>query len=233
VKFLILAPARSGSTLLRHQLNRHPQVCCHGEIYGIHRVLGHSMHASRPLDKERALALRRRDPVRFLDEHVFDSARPVVGFKLLYAQCLQLDFAPVLEHLISMPALRVIVLWRRNLLARHVSEVRLRFGNPGRSEAQTAELIEKSLRPGVVERSCRTNLAARACVHKLFDRQHGLQLDYEDFVAENTRECGRLSHFLGIDPATWPELPAKADAADAALQQLESVPSLRMYRDHA
>ena len=119
-KFVIIGPARSGSTLLRTMLNQHPEVCCHGEMYGIKRVLGQSKHALNPLDPEIALKLRQSDPVKFLHEQVFTSQCPTVGFKLLYGQMMQMDFSPVLQQLIEMPDLRVVFIWRRDLIARYV-----------------------------------------------------------------------------------------------------------------
>lgn len=105
MKFIVVSPARSGSKLLREMLDNHPDICCHGEVYGVHRVLGHSAHGRRQLDGEIALKLRRRDPVSFLEEHVFTSGRKVVGFKLLYSQMLNLEVAPVLQRLIEMRAM--------------------------------------------------------------------------------------------------------------------------------
>jgi len=34
-RFIILCAARTGSTMLRHLLNSHPDACCHGEVMGI------------------------------------------------------------------------------------------------------------------------------------------------------------------------------------------------------
>jgi hypothetical protein len=235
VKFVIIAPARSGSTLLREMLNRHPAICCHGEVYGVHRVLGHSMHAIQALEPEQALKLRRRDPVAFLDEHVFSSQRPVVGFKLLYGQLLNLDFAPVLHRLIDEPDLHVIHLWRRNLVARHVSEARLRMKVAARKPGGApAEFLEHALRPALVERSCRVNIAARACARRLFDRHPSLQIDYEDYIGAQDSQSTRLCDFLGVDRAGWSPLPAKAaEAEDADIERLLGMPALQVWRDQA
>lgn len=232
-KFVIISPARSGSTLLRQILNRHTDICCHGEVFGIHRVLGHSVHASQSLDSERALAVRRRDPVKFLDDYVFSSQRPVVGFKLLYPQLFHFEFVPVLERLLALPELRVVMLWRRNLIARHVSEVRLRFGNKERPHELPVEKLEVALRPAAVERSCRANLAARACALKLFDGHATIHLDYEKLIADYAMQSQELCRFLGVDGERCPALPAKADEPpDPIIVDLERMAALDMYRDH-
>lgn len=233
MKFVIIAPARSGSTLLRQVLNRHAQVCCHGEVFGLHRVLGHSVHAAHRLDMDEALALRRRDPLGFLDDHVFSSPRPVVGFKLLYPQLLHFEFAPVLQRLISMPELRVVMLWRRNLIARHVSEARLRLSGGPRSDEERSERLRAALRPGAVERSCRANLAARTCALKLFDGHPTACIDYESLIGDYAAQRSLLGSFLGIDDGGWPPLPGKAsETADPALLELERLAALQAYRDH-
>jgi len=229
--FLIIAPARSGSTLLREMLNRHPEVCCHGEVYGIHRVLGYSANAAHALDPEVALTQRRRDPARFLTDHVLASARPAVGFKLLYNQMLHLEFMPALQRLIEMPTLRVVHLWRRDLLARHVSEARLRLKSVQRKAGPDAGVtLEQLLRPAMVVRSCSINVAARACAKQLFARQPALALDYEDFIDDHAVQSARLCAFLGIDNAGWPALPNKGvDASDPEIERLKQLPALRAY----
>jgi LPS sulfotransferase NodH len=234
-RFLIIAPARSGSTLLREMLNRHPEVCCHGEVFGVHRVLGHSTHAMRALDPELALKLRRRDPVAFLEAQVFASKRPVTGFKLLYSQMLQMEFAPVLQRLIEMPDLRVVHLWRRDLIARHVSEARLRLKAAQRQAAPgTGATLEHALRPALVERACRINLAGRACAVQLFARQPAMALDYEHFIEDQAAQSTRLCSFLGVDPQRWPPLPDKGgEPSDPEIDRLKRLPALQAYQDHA
>lgn len=234
-RLLIVAPARSGSTLLRLMLNQHPEVCCHGEVFGLHRVLGHSAHALHPLEPELALKLRRRDPVKFLDDQVFATRKPVAGFKLLYSQMLQLEIAPVLQRLIEMPDLRVVHLWRRDLVARHVSEARLRLKAVQRlASPSPGATLEHALRPAVVERACRTNLAGRACAAQLFARQPALALDYEDFIGDHLAQSQRLCTFLGIDPGSWPALPDKdGEPNDPEVAKLKCLPALQPYVDHA
>lgn len=233
MNFVIIAPARSGSTLLRQMLNQHAEICCHGEVFGLHRVLGHSVHALHALDKDQALGLRRRDPLKFLHEHVLSSARPVAGFKLLYPQLFHFEFVPVLERLISMPELRVVMLWRRHLIARHVSEVRLRMSADQRQQEQVTERMEAALRPGAVERSCSANLAARACALKLFDRHETLRVEYESLIGDYAAQCAALSSFLGVGAAGWPELPVRAGGPpDPAVARLEKMVPLQAYRDH-
>ena len=235
MKFVIIAPARSGSTLLREMLNRHREICCHGEVYGKHRVNGLSMHARVPLGPDEALKLRRRNPVRFLEEHIFDSGRPAMGFKLLYGQMLDFDFASVLQRLFEMRDLHVIHLWRRRLIARHVSEARLRLKAASRQPGPAPEgFLSHALRPAVVERSCQLNLSARTCANKLFDLQPTLHLAYEDFIADHAEQSRRLCEFLGVDRAGWPSLPEKkGESGDAEVDRLESIPALRPYIDCA
>lgn len=232
--FIIVAPARSGSTLLREMLNRHPEICCHGEVFGEHRINGFSFHGTRlpDPDPDQGIKQRNADPVRFLADAVYASNRPFIGFKLLYSQLLRLPFAPVAAHLIAMPGLKVVHLWRRDLIARHVSEARLRAGAVGRNDAEKARrLLEQSLRPAAVERSCRVNIGARACAEQIFSRKPALSVCYEDFITDQATQSGRLCEFLGVKAAGWPKLPAKNDReeSDPVIERLRAVPRLASY----
>src|SRR5262250_573283 len=94
-RFIVLCAARTGSTMLRHMLNSHPDVRCHGE------VMTGSLDALSGDDRDpdpsvtRALVDRReRDPQDFLEEVVLDPGPArAVGFKIKYEELLLTDYA--------------------------------------------------------------------------------------------------------------------------------------------
>lgn len=233
MKFIIVAPARSGSTLFRELLDRHPQACCHGEVFGIQRVLGFSSNASRPMALDEALRLRTRNPARFLTEEVWSSPRPQVGFKLLYTQLFHFGFVPALATLLAATDLRVIHLWRKDLIARHVSEVRLKMKVAQKTaNGPPPDFWDNAMRPGAIEKACEANIAARACARSLLRDFPSIDVCYEDFVGRHAEEAGRLCDFLDIDPALFPALPAKGEGDGEAPPLPALSERLAAYADH-
>lgn len=235
MKFIIIAPARSGSTLLRTMLDRHPAVCCSGELFGQRFVRGLSKHLQSQIDREEALNLRQRDAVAFLENHAYASTRVAVGFKLLYSQLFVMENLPAVRWLQNQAGLRVLRLWRRDLIARHVSEVRLlQRARDNSPETNPDGFFKRMATPQATAHSCEIQLAAREFVGRLFADHPLLDIAYESFIAEHADQSRRLCEFLQVDPGGWPPLPAKEDApADPHLQALRGMPSLLPYVDHA
>lgn len=234
MKFVIVTPARSGSTPLREMLDSHPEVCCSGEVFGQLRVRGLSTNSAAHVEPDLAFRIRKRDPAAFLAKHVYASARPAAGFKILYSQLFVMDALPAIAWLQDRPGLRVVHLWRRDLVARHVSEIRLRQrARDQKTEPLPAGFVERMLRPHAVLRSCEVQLAARRNVNRMFAGHPMLSLDYEDFIADHATQSRRLCEFLGVDPAGWPALKAKEDRPDPELVALRAEPALQPFIDHA
>ncbi len=121
VRFVIVAGARTGSTMLARALNLNPQIRCFGELFNkdVDFV---------PFDVDgydnfdgRQRQLRGGDFAAFLRERIFPAQddTQATGFKLLYGQ--DRDFPGLPEWLVEQEDLRVIHLRRRNLLRSLVS----------------------------------------------------------------------------------------------------------------
>jgi hypothetical protein len=119
-RFVIIAEGRTGSSHLVRVLNSHPQIRCHYEVFH-----GKTVHALTPGLKGEAreelraelLALRKIDPMAYLERiYALDDGRPVVGFKIFGKHN-----PPMLEHLMADGAIRKVVLFRANVLARYAS----------------------------------------------------------------------------------------------------------------
>jgi len=117
IRFVVLATPRSGSNWLCSLLDSHPAVLCHHELFnpeGIHVAL-----SQRGSDLGfGGLAARERDPEQLLArawaQHLGHAA---VGFKLNRGQ------APaILARVLADPAVRKIVIRRRNRIRSLVSE---------------------------------------------------------------------------------------------------------------
>ena len=132
-RFVIIAQARSGSTLLRLALHAHPQIVCHGEVLSgawVNRLVapGQKLIDHTPRDQVAALMEeRRRDLAGFLERRVhsgFDCR--AVGFKIVYGDLLKgtpLGNA-ALAYLIARPT-PTIHLYRQDRLAAFLSRERM------------------------------------------------------------------------------------------------------------
>ena len=195
VRFLVLSPARSGSTVLRMTLNRHPRVRCHGEILAPNRVLGLVPDAATgmPADRELLAKIRDRDPCGFIDR-VLEVDADAAGFKAIYNQLVQLHAATVLESLVSDTALRVVMLWRRNLCKRFLSEVRHSSGYA--SKTRGADAVHVAPDPETMFQDFANQRAMRRRYEAIFRAHPTLSLDFEDMEA--TGRVRGLLGFLGV-----------------------------------
>jgi hypothetical protein len=118
MRFVIIAAPRTGSSQLTVRLREHPDVLCHGEVF--HRKNLYVYWPKRDLTddvKMELSALRQADPDALLERVLSANyGRSCVGFKIFFGQC-----DPVLDTILDDPAIRKVVLFRRNVLANYSS----------------------------------------------------------------------------------------------------------------
>jgi len=182
-RFVILAPARSGSTMLMQRCQSHPQLRCYGEL------LNSSLH-SFP------------DPARHLRRQAWNHHRNTiraVGFKLLYSHYARLrdDLLPILCGDAPLPIIR---LERRDLLAMYLSWVRTQetgvyhVTDPRHLTAPPARRIDLvDLERFLHDHHGRCDLAARDLAGNPV-----LDLVYEDVLADPTASDRAICDFLGV-----------------------------------
>ena len=165
VRFLILAEARSGSTMLAQALNFSPSITCFGEIFNfafdaiLYGVEGYD--GSNAQDQ----ALRKQDFRAFLRERIYRQHPEeigAVGWKLLYRQFW--GYPGLLEHLIEDRQICVLHLRRRNVLKRLVS---LKLAE---ATGVWADLPKPRLTPATVLRAVRRPLRAATRLPKILQR---------------------------------------------------------------
>ena len=134
-KFCVIAQARSGSTLLRHALNAHPEICCHGEVLSRQWINGLVPIDNPTIDRspkpvvERLLAARDDDIGHFLDKHVYAIDMPCVGFKIVYEDLFKSDASEQIFDYLHQNHIHIIHLVRLNKFRAYVSLVRMsKFG---------------------------------------------------------------------------------------------------------
>jgi LPS sulfotransferase NodH len=136
MKFVIVGPPRSGTTLLVKTLNQLQGVLCHGELLqdlvrgledGFEAL--YSTQAEREERMQRLLAHRNEDQVGFV-QRAFDCPAKAVGMKVLYKTFLNPKWGPAIAYLSSQDELSYIHIRRRNALRRYISESVMKAGGP-------------------------------------------------------------------------------------------------------
>lgn len=134
VKFVILSAPRSGTGYLKNMLNSSSSIVCDGEIFhknetiannALNDLTKHWLYQAIPLfrkifrNKTTALnAFRNQKPVEFLNSFYSYNRCEAIGFKIFKGHQEQ-----VREQLIADPAIKKIILYRKNTLQVHVSEL--------------------------------------------------------------------------------------------------------------
>ncbi len=125
--FIINCAARTGSTFLLNLLRSNPQIMMHGEVLtpnGVGALTG--VYGKKIRENAGFQALLDQalyaDPKKFIYDQIFDKqARRVVGFKYKTDESLNPDFKPFSDIIFADKDIKVIMLYRRDLLAQYVS----------------------------------------------------------------------------------------------------------------
>ncbi|CAO3424247.1 sulfotransferase [Azospirillum doebereinerae] len=125
-RFVIVSAARTGSTVLRHMLNNHPNMCCHGELLtrdanaAISRHAGYGGKKSNILDF--SVEQLKADPARYIREFVLNPGNfKAVGIKIIYQDLLGTHARGVLDWIRDNKDIKIIHLRRQNRLRRLIS----------------------------------------------------------------------------------------------------------------
>jgi hypothetical protein len=206
IRFLVTCPARTGSTMLVWFLRSHPELCAHGEVLaptGPLTFYGVDYRVDPPLDGL-LRALRDRDPVGFARDYVWHAGdRRAAGFKGKYEELLRPEYGDLLKYIGDETDIRVIHLWRENLLERYVSEYLavnvfrvynvIRGGKPPNEE-----------RIRLSPEECRANFERtehrRARFRSFLAGHRILEVTYEELVGAPTDTLNRVQEFLDVEP---------------------------------
>lgn len=223
VRFVIIAQARSGSTLLRHALNAHPDITCHGEILSRAWINGLiPPHAQTSDDVRRhktarqtvleMMPERNQDPASFIREHVFDIAvKPITGFKIVYEDLFHdSDYARQVLTFLRQSKPVIIHLTRLNPLAafasrKRMTELRIRHSDVSDPSAEQPRIDTK--RTDIVSFILRQT-ALRAQVDNIFPL--AIHLSYEHLRQQFPNLLARL----GATPAPFTEKLRKLGSPD-------------------
>lgn len=201
-RFIILCAARTGSTMLKHFLHSHPDIWCHGEVFGdeVHGFVGVGFRSPlRPVLK----SIRSERPREFLHDFVFaPEAARAVGFKIKYEELSQPELRWLLDELRAEPDLHVIHLFRQNRLKRFVSwYLSARVHHIMNITNEKDRPARTTIR--VSPRECLDDFAATARLEAQFldwfAGKPSITTTYEALLADPA-ELPRIVAFLGVDP---------------------------------
>jgi hypothetical protein len=208
VRFLLTCPARTGSTMLNWFLRSHPDLCVHGEVLapsGHMNLYGIDHRARSPLEGV-LRTIRDRDPVVFLRDFVWQAGdRAGVGFKGKYEELLRPEYAGVLEYIRGETGIRILHLWRENLLERYLSQylavnVYGMYNVVQGGQPPSQKVV--SLPPEDCEADFQRTERRRAKFRSLLGSHPVLELTYEDLLASQGPTLRAVQQFLGVEERT-------------------------------
>jgi LPS sulfotransferase NodH len=198
-RFLIITPGRAGSQMLVQRCHSHDQMICYGELFSPANI---NWQTCNRLEMDRrALAIRKRDPLRFLDRHVWHPQPPwigAVGFKLIYSHLF--GWRPILEPLIN-DDVRILWLDRRNRFEMCLSRFVARRTNLFRLEEgdTTPDDFPITIEAELFERSLKLLEVAHHNIAEMLANTVRLELFYEDLVAKPEKWNRRICQFLEVE----------------------------------
>lgn len=199
VRFVIVAARRTGSNWLCTLLDSHPAILCHHELFNPAGIFYAQRLRHGPFSLG-SVEQRDADPVGFVERVFGDSGgHPCLGFKLTHGQA-----EPVLDHVLADPAVRKIVLRRRNRVKTCVSEKvaeKLDSWEVYRAADLPAQTPRFELDPGELREHAARNERFYERIEAALagTRQSCLRVCYEDLASPE--EHRRLLSFLDRVPA--------------------------------
>jgi len=248
-KFIILCAARTGSTMLRHLVDSHPEVCCYGEIMAFERTPDRWNSDEEPVDRnetavvvslksaQRERRIKRRwlmelyrdGPRQFLEEFgLYPPWAKAIGFKVKYDELILPDYAWLLEWLRNHREVSVIHLRRENRLKRFISQVTATkvygvYSITSEEERPATAKLSLTLEE-CLEDFARTE--AREHLFREYFKDHAmLETSYEAVVSNRDNIHGRMAEFLHVAPAvlTTPTLKINPDDVREMLENYDAL----------
>lgn len=207
MKFVIVGPPRSGTTLLVRTLNQVQGVLCHGELLG-DLVSGlqdgfeplYHTEAEREERMQRLLAQRNKDQVGFMQRALNFPAK-AVGMKVLYKTFLNPMWDPAITYLSSQDEFSYIHIRRRNALRRYISESVVKAGGPIHSgpggRRDMARPVHIDVHAFLESQSALSE--QEAAVMAIITGKSVLNLAYEQLSSDFAGTITQVCRYIGLD----------------------------------
>jgi LPS sulfotransferase NodH len=191
--FAVLASQRTGSNALLGDLQRHPQIQVHNEIFNERYVFGRELAQST--------TARDAEPGAFLHAalRAHSEAHLAVGFKLFPEHIRRSDAHHVLfERMLADTRVRKVVLKRENRLA--VCTSMLRASTTGAYTFKNYDAVRVVISPSDLQRTIDTYDGYYAWLDERLVGQTVCRLSYEALDAAPDDALAEVYKFLGVPP---------------------------------
>lgn len=210
-RFLLVGPARSGTTMVERLLQSHPHVVSFGELFNYEKILWGYGDFHVRFNTPEMHAFRNSRPDLFLDR-VFAAADDpkvkAVGFKMVYGHIekfKKISKNLLLKKLLSIPDLRVVKIRRENVLKLYVSLLvaKKRAEKDMTFNAYRPQDVETRVTVAVDPEEF-SNFVKRTEINeyrydRYFQDKETIEIRYEDVVGNRAKEMGKVMHFLGVE----------------------------------
>ena len=207
--FVISCAARTGSTMLVHMLRSNPRIICHGEVYvgGAIGALTVNYRVKRQETELESELLRcyRETPVIFFYKYLYDlQGRLVAGFKFKTDELFHPDYATVAKLLGEDKDIKVVHLYRSDLVAQYISHQVL-LNQTGVSLVTKPEnrpqLSEFKVELSHFHEYIADVFRREESSLSYYSEHRGYCISYEDAVCETESVINDLQEFIGVPPA--------------------------------
>jgi hypothetical protein len=192
MRFVIICPSRTGSTMLRMSLSRHPAISCHGEILAQTKARGLNGR-DVGLEVDEVARLHAEDPAELVRRSLGATparGKTAFGFKIIYRQIPPRQ--AIVDSLAADPGIALVHLWRRDLCDRFISHKK--HAAAGRARAVELDI---TLDPAELVADVAAQTRARAEVLAMFAGHAALEVTYEDLVGAGNANA--VVRFLGLE----------------------------------
>jgi LPS sulfotransferase NodH len=207
-RFIIVCPARSGSTMLAHLVRSHPDCVSNSEVMAFTDNVGGfdssiRKHLASYGDESELVRWRREDPVDFMNRAAFYAGDHLWGgFKIKSDELVLREYASILDALRADRSIKVLHLNRANLLERYVSWVMVNEVTGVTMAVRREDVPEFGtvrISPRKAERDFVLAEERQALVDGWFANHEMLQLLYEDLTRDPVGESKRICDFLDVE----------------------------------
>lgn len=201
-KFILLCHPRSGSSLIKSTIQKHPDCVFFGEIFHTSRI-----RIKIPPKFEHfeglLVILRNMRPIQFLNRYIFQgysNSINAVGFKLFPEQVTSNKVYQLYDWLESNADVKVILLYRKNLLkyltSLEIAKKRKKFyiNKPTDRSIATISLSKEYCE----KRFSRRDEYLRTVRDKIKNHQC-LELQYEDLLEDSNESIKEIQQFIGLE----------------------------------
>jgi LPS sulfotransferase NodH len=204
-RFVILGQQRCGTTMLVSALNSHRRITCHGEIFHPRAFDGRSLERSGRAVRARRFKKLVRDmvPITYAHGtayHGYEAGTAAVGFKLMLDQLISFRKGALVTFLLSNDDIKLIHVWRHNVLERYLSALvarRLRVtyssrGTPLRPRAMRLD-------PAKCEADFERIHEGKEHIQRTFAGPRLFTVAYEGLVSDPRQAYGEVQEHIGVE----------------------------------